>query len=104
VNETGIGWGLKLKLILEKHMVAFVPISYGSIEELMVSLWEHGNEVSSMKQRVARLLSSWANVYFLKKDFAPWNDLFEVMLIDISHFVWISEKWKITFAPCILCL
>jgi len=48
------------------------------------------------------ILSGWAAVSFLKKDFAAWNELFEVMLIDNSHFVWISEKWKITFAPFML--
>jgi hypothetical protein len=48
------------------------------------------------------ILSSWATVSFFKKDFAVWNQLFEVMLIDNSHFVRISEKWKITFAPFML--
>jgi hypothetical protein len=82
-------------------MVAYILILYGSIE-LMLSLWECGNEMSSMKERVAKLLSSWATVYFLKKDFALWDELFEVMLVDTSHFVRISEKWKITFAPYML--
>ena len=80
-------------------MLAYVSILCASVVELMVSLWEHGNERSSMKQRLGKLLSNWATLYFLKKDFAPWNDLFETILIDTSHYVWIREKWKITFDP-----
>lgn len=34
-----------------KCMMAVVPVLYGSVEELMVTLCEHGNETSSMKQR-----------------------------------------------------
>ena len=101
-NETGIRWVLWLNVILEKCMVACVTFVYGSVDEPMVSLWEHGNELSSIKQRVAKRLSSWATVNFLKKDFALWNDLCEIMLIDTSHFLWISEKWVITFAPYML--
>jgi hypothetical protein len=55
-----------------------------------------------MKQKVEKILSSRATVCFLKKHFAPWNDLVEIVLPDTTHFVGSSDKENFIFAPFIL--